>query len=84
MIEYHGHGWVAILTDDTLTIEKPKNRAEAQSAVYRVSTYRDGFNIITDSHYDFNKLIDMIECAAELGRLTLIKGGLTNVPYGEN
>lgn len=65
MLEYHGHGWVAILTDETLEVQKPNEDGTVQLATYKVHSYGAAFNVVTAAEYDFNKLVDEIERALE-------------------
>ena len=69
MLEYHGHGWIAILTDETLEVRKPNKDGTVQWGTYKVHSYGAAFNVVTAADYDFNKLVDEIERALARGIL---------------
>lgn len=71
MLEYHGHGWVAILTDDSLKVMMPNGSGMMQWGAYKVRSYSDAFNVVTAAEYDFNTLVDEIKRALERGILVV-------------
>lgn len=83
MLEYHGHGWFAIVDEHNLSVLKPELEAPQQHATYIVNDYAEAQSAVLDSMYRFNDLVKNLKKAEEAGAIKLFNGELSYVRFGQ-